>query len=194
MEFKLIIKKINDTLTPEEESIFTVWYNESDSNREYFKKVQNNYQSDIKVINLDNAWKIIDKSITPQKNNKSYYKYAIAASVALLIGIAYFSQTKSIINTLETKPKSTVVEKNSNDIILTLSDGSKVILDDKKNGVVAKQENVVITKDQNGQIRYDENSEDHKGKVSYNWTLNDDYILLLLTDIKNSKLYEKLIS
>ena len=42
MEFKLIIKKINDTLTPEEESIFTVWYNESDSNREYFKKVQNN--------------------------------------------------------------------------------------------------------------------------------------------------------
>ena len=128
MEFKLIIKKINDTLTPEEESIFTAWYNESDSNREYFKKVQNNYQSDIKVINLDNAWKIIDKSITPQKNNKSYYKYAIAASVALLIGIAYFSQTKSIINTLETKTKSTVVEKNSNDIILTLSDGSKVIL------------------------------------------------------------------
>lgn len=168
MEFKLIIKKINDTLTPEEESVFAVWYNESDSNREYFKRVQNNYQSDIKEINLENAWKIIDKNSTPQKSNKSYYKYAIAASVALLIGIAYFSKTKSTINTLETQTENTAGEKNSNDIILTLSDGSKVVLNDKKNGVVANQENVVITKDQDGQIRYDENSEDHKGKVSYN--------------------------
>ncbi|MCP2028407.1 ferric-dicitrate binding protein FerR (iron transport regulator) [Flavobacterium sp. HSC-32F16] len=168
MEFKLIIKKINDTLTPEEESVFTVWYNESDANREYFKRVQNNYQSDIKEINLDNAWKIIDKNSTLQKSNKSYYKYAIAASAALLIGIAYFSQTKSTIHTLETKTENAVVEKNSDDIILTLSDGSKVVLNDKKNGVVANQENVVITKDQDGQIRYDENSKDHKGKVSYN--------------------------
>jgi N utilization substance protein B len=30
-----------------------------------------------------------------------------------------------------------------------------------------------------------------KNRKINNWTLNDDYILLLLTDIKNSKLYEK---
>ncbi len=169
MEFKLIIKKINDTLTPEEESIFAVWYNESDSNKEYFKRVQNNYQSEIEEINLENAWKIIDRKIAPKRSNKIYYKYAIAACVALLIGIAYFTQTNSAINNLVTKTENAAAsEENSNDIVLTLSDGSIVVLNEKKNGVVASQEDVVITKDTDGQIRYDENNDAHTGKPTYN--------------------------
>lgn len=169
MEFKLIIKKINDTLTPEEESIFALWYNESGSNREYFKKVQNNYQSDIEEINLEKAWKIIDQKISPKRSRKTYYRYAAAASVAILIGIAYFAQTKRPINNSVTNTESAAAsQENPNDIVLTLSDGSKVVLDEKKKGFVANQQDVVITKDKDGQIRYDENNEAHTGKPTYN--------------------------
>lgn len=171
MEFKLIIKKINDTLSPEEESVFAVWYNESDSNREYFERVKSNYQADIEEIDLNKAWKAIDKKITPKNNKKSYYKYAIAASVALLLGVGYLTmkQTESFTN-FGIGTENSVVEKSTpnNDVVLTLSDGSIVVLNDKKSGVVANQENVVITKDKDGQIRYDENNKPRNGKVSFN--------------------------
>lgn len=176
MDFKLIIKKINDTLSPEEESIFTAWYDESDANREYFERVKNNYQSDLEPedINLNSAWNTIDKIISPERNRRSYYKYAIAASVALLIGIGYYNTTQrtTSFNSINKEKENTVVEKerqkNSDEVILTLSDGSKVVLNDQKNGVVASQEDIVITKDKDGQIRYEDKNSDHKGKVSFN--------------------------
>jgi len=175
MDFKLIIKKINDTLSPEEESIFTAWYDESDANREYFERVKNNYQVDLEPedINLNSAWNTIDKIISPERNRRSYYKYAIAASVALLIGIGYYkTQRTTSFNSINTEKENTVVEKerpkNSDEVILTLSDGSKVVLNDQKNGVVASQEDIVITKDKDGQIRYEDKNSDHKGKVSFN--------------------------
>ncbi|WP_337965535.1 DUF4974 domain-containing protein [uncultured Flavobacterium sp.] len=164
MEFKLIIKKINDTLSPKEESIFAAWYNESDSNKEYFERVKNNYESEIEEIDLDRAWKAIDKKVSPRKNRKAYYKYAIAASVALLIGVTYFKSSTSTSN----KVIPTVVEKPVDGVTLTLSDGTKVVLSDHKNGVIANQENAVITKDEEGQIRYEGNNTEQKGKVAYN--------------------------
>jgi transmembrane sensor len=164
MEFKMLLDKINDILSPEEEVIFDAWYKESASHRDYFERVQNNYKIEINDfdIDLDKAWSTVDKKISPKKNNRSYYRYAVAASIALLIGVGYFSLTNKVI----TKPQ-TVVEKNSNDITLTLSDGSKVVLTDKKNGVVANDKSAVITT-KDGQIRYDQNNEKHTGKVTYN--------------------------
>lgn len=168
MEFKLIIKKINDTLTPEEESIFAAWYTESDSNKEYFERVKNNYETEIEEIDLNKAWKSIDKIISPKRSRTLYYKYAIAASVVLFIGIGYFTIKNNSATTSGNETENVVVEKSDNDIILTLADGSKVVLNDKKNGVIANQENIIITKDKDGQIRYDEKNTARKGKGSFN--------------------------
>lgn len=169
MEFKLIIKKINDTLSPEEESVFAAWYNESDSNREYFERVQKNYHVDLQPQEIDSekAWQNISELINPQRSLRPYYKYAVAAALILFIGIGYFTQTKT--NTVPTTEKEIVEteKKNSNDIILTLADGSKVVLNEQENGVVASQQNVVITKDRDGQIRYEENGQ-HDKKAAYN--------------------------
>lgn len=171
MEFKIIIAKINDTLSPEEESIFDTWYNESASHREYFERVKENYQIEISEAELDlnKAWQAVDKRISPKKSRKSYYKYAIAASVALLVGIGYFTITKTnVIDSGKGTIENQEAIQNSNDVVLTLSDGSKVILNDQKNGVVASQQSVVITKDKDGSIRYDENNDQHTGKPPYN--------------------------
>ncbi len=166
MEFKLIIKKINNTLSAQEELIFNAWYNESDSNRNYFEKVQNNFQNDIEEIDLDVAWKALDKKTSPKKNRKSYYKYAVAASVALLMGITYFASTTII--TKNKTQQTGINDKPVGGVTLTLSDGTTVVLSDHKNGVVANQENVVITKDKDGQIRYDENNTANTGTAAYN--------------------------
>ncbi|KAF2516693.1 FecR family protein [Flavobacterium foetidum] len=168
MDFKLIIKKINDTLSPEEASIFAAWYNESDSNREYFERVKRNYENDIEYINLGEAWKSINKRISPKRNLRPYYKYAVAAAVVLLIGIGYFAQTTNSVPSVNVEKEVILTNRSENDIILTLADGSKVVLNDQKNGVVASQENVVITKDQDGQISYDDKAAPHPGKAQYN--------------------------
>ncbi|MEL1255935.1 FecR domain-containing protein [Flavobacterium sp. DGU38] len=170
MEFNLIIKKINDTLSPEEESVFAAWYNESDSNREYFERVQKNYHLDLQPqdIDLNRAWENINENITPQRSLKPYYKYAIAAAVILFIGIGYFTRTKNATSDLGSENEVVLANRNQNDIILTLADGSKVVLNNQENGVVASQENVVITKDKEGQIRYEDHNGLDAGKVYYN--------------------------
>jgi transmembrane sensor len=158
MEFKLIIKKINDTLSPEEESIFDIWYNESAENRDYFAKVQNNYQSDIENINLDEAWNAIDRKINPGKNKNHFYKYAVAASIALLLGtgIFYFTKTKEQIIQVVEKPKE--ITPGGNRGILTLSNGKQIVLADisAKDTIAQEGEKaeVTIKMDAKGVITY----------------------------------------
>ena len=158
MEFKLIIKKINDTLSPEEESIFDIWYNESAENRNYFAKVQNNYQSEIEDINLDTAWKAIDRKINPGKNKNHFYKYAVAASIALLLGTGIFYFTKPKEQIIEVAEKPIEIAPGGNRGILTLSNGKQIVLSDiSAKDTIAQEgekEEVIIKMDAKGVITY----------------------------------------
>ncbi|MFH7019190.1 FecR family protein [Flavobacterium sp. FlaQc-47] len=161
MEFKLIIKKINDTLTPEEASIFDTWYNESALNRDYFNNVQNNFENDSKEVDLDLAWKSINDKITPKtsgKNKKAYYKYAIAASVTLLMGSGIFYFTKSKKQIIQVAEKPQEIAPGGNRGILTLSNGKQIILANisAKDTIAkeGKQEEVTIKMSANGVITY----------------------------------------
>ncbi|MGO4773173.1 FecR family protein [Flavobacterium sp. W22_SRS_FK3] len=158
MEFKLIIKKINNTLSPEEESIFDIWYNESAENRNYFAKVQNSYQSDIDNINLDKAWNAINKKITPEKNKNQFYKYAVAASIALLLGSGIFYFTKPREKVIEVVEKPKEIAPGGNRGILTLSNGKQIVLADiSAKDTIAKEgekEQVTIKMDAKGVITY----------------------------------------
>ncbi|MEL1241204.1 FecR family protein [Flavobacterium flavipallidum] len=171
MEFKLIVKKINNTLTQEEEVVFSQWYHQSDDNKVYFEKVKNNYYANLNPdnIDLDTAWYAIKSNIKPQRRIKYYY--AVAASVVILFGLGYFFSTNDSLN--QNVNQNTIVESTSksNEVILTLADGSKVVLNNQNNGVVANQENVTITKDKDGQIIYNDSKQVHNGKPSFN-TLN----------------------
>lgn len=158
MEFKLIIKKINDTLSPEEESIFDIWYNESVENRDYFAKVQSNYQNDIEEVNLDKAWNAIDRKITPQRNKNHFYKYAVAASIALLLGTGIFYFTKPKEQIIEVAEKPIEIAPGGTRGILTLSNGKQIILADiSAKDTIAKEgekDEVTIKMDAKGVITY----------------------------------------
>lgn len=172
MEFKLIIKKIHNTLTPEEESVFDLWYNQSAANRAYFAKVQNNYQTNIKDINLDDAWKAIDKNISPEKNKNQFYKYAAAASIVLLLGtgIFYFTKPKEQIIEVAEKPKD--IAPGGNRGILTLSNGKQIVLSDisAKDTIAheGEKEEVTIKMDANGVITYTINPDADVSKADAN--------------------------
>ncbi|OOV17622.1 FecR family protein [Flavobacterium sp. LM4] len=158
MEFKLIIKKINDTLTPEENSIFELWYNDSQENKKYFAKVQSNYQNEIENVDLDKAWKALDGKNNPEKNKSQFYKYAVAASIALLLGtgIFYFTKPKEQIIQVVEKPKE--IAPGGTRGILTLSNGKQIVLSDiSAKDTIAQEgekEEVTIKMDANGVITY----------------------------------------
>lgn len=158
MEFKLIIKKINDTLSPEEVAIFDIWYNQSAENRNYFAKVQNNYQSDIEDINLDKAWKAIDRKINPGKNKNHFFKYAVAASIALLLGTGIFYFTKPREQIIQVVEKPNEIAPGGNRGILILSNGKQIVLSDiSAKDTIAREgekEEVTIKMDAKGVITY----------------------------------------
>lgn len=84
--------------------------------------------------------------------------WAAAATIALLLGIAYFLNTPSgkeknnIV--LEQVKKNDIAPPQSTKAILTLSNGNKIILDSSSSGTLAVQGSVRIKKMANGQIVY----------------------------------------
>ncbi|RPD96139.1 FecR family protein [Aureibaculum marinum] len=163
MEFKLIIKKINNTLTKEEEIIFNNWFNESKIHQDYFLKVKNNYQKNIDSVNKDAAWMAVNKKIVSKKKNNKW-KYAIAASVALIISASYyyFSSTYNI-----SKKNTTVAQQKikigTDKATLTLEDGSFVALE---KGKTYNSENI----QSNGEkLVYYSSKKETQPKIVYNY-------------------------
>ena len=89
----------------------------------------------------------------------TWLKYAAIVVVAAGLGImAYFRATnKNTVQTLagSNKHLQTDVLPGSEKAILTLADGTKIILDNAANGNLAQQGNAQVVKLANGQIAYD---------------------------------------
>ncbi len=133
MEFKLIIKRLNNKLTPEEEIIFSKWYNEADSHKDYFISVKKNYKKNINHIDIEKGWLSIQKNINIAENTKknNYWKYAVAAaSIVVLISLNF------IFNKEDIQVSDPVIVDNDELILigtdkatLTLEDGSSIVLE-----------------------------------------------------------------
>ncbi|PIA81064.1 hypothetical protein BFR04_15280 [Gaetbulibacter sp. 4G1] len=133
MEFKLIIKRLNNKLTPEEEIIFSKWYNEADSHKDYFISVKKNYKKNINHIDIEKGWLSIQKNINIAENTKknNYWKYAVvAASILVLISLNF------IFNKEDIQVSDPVIVDNDELILigtdkatLTLEDGSSIVLE-----------------------------------------------------------------
>lgn len=129
MQFELLIKKIKNQLTIEEEVLFKEWYYSDKRHQKYFKEVEKNYYKNFEPIRNKEAWASIAKKLNFRKS-KSYRRVAIAASFIALIGIFSFYKFKN--NYPKPIVESSIVtviseEKNGN-AILTLDDGTNVVL------------------------------------------------------------------
>ncbi len=100
------------------------------------------------------------KIAAKQKNAKVvplYRWWAAAAAILVLLTSAYFlwsSSEKDHATPIAKSSKVNDIAPGGNKAILTLADGTKVILDSANNGTITKQGNVTIIKLNDGQLAY----------------------------------------
>lgn len=142
MEFKLIIKKLNNTLTEQENKLFETWYNESKEHRDYFERVKNNYSDTLEEIDVDKeaAWKYLEEKIESLPKQKSaLWKYVAAAGVVLLLSVPLFNR---FLKPSASSPAFVTanIAPGRDKATLTLDDGTQIALE---NGAKYEKENIV---------------------------------------------------
>ena len=163
MEFKLIIKKLNNTLSKEEEIVFSEWYNESKIHRDYFDSVKNNHLLDIDQIDVEKGWLTLKGNLKSGKSKYRFLKYAVAASLLLLLSINFIFNKKEIAKIdVVTVTKESIIQPGTDKAILTLADGSEIVLG---KGSVYKSKSV---KSNDDNIVYSSNDK-KSNKIIYNY-------------------------
>ncbi len=133
MEFKLIIKKLNNTLSKEEGMAFSEWYEESTAHQDYFKRVKDNYQRDGNNTDVQKGWLRLQKQLKTRRLTKGYYKYAAVAVVVISIAANFIlNETPANITQPEIVNNNTI-QIGTDKAILTLEDGSVVALEKGNN-------------------------------------------------------------
>jgi len=97
--------------------------------------------------------------IIPAFAPRLWYQLGVAASILLLIAISLFFYTnRTPINKLALKvvepKKAAAILPGDDKAILTLSDGTEIILEHAKNGILANQAGVSIQKTSDGKLLY----------------------------------------
>ena len=87
-----------------------------------------------------------------------WYQLGIAASILILITTGlYFYKNRTVDVNIAAKvvePTEAIITPGYDKAILTLSDGTKIILEDAKNGILANQAGVSIQKKSDGELLY----------------------------------------
>lgn len=174
----LIRQLMTHDLSPEEQASLKDFINHPE-NRELFIDVAdelNNNDAGVIPYN-EESWKpiisqvmLIDKPAKPGRSYEASFKsvhrihflrtawFRYAAAILLLFGsVVYFRSTnKKPAQTLANGNKSLQadIESGNNKAILTLADGSTIVLDNAANGKLAQQGNAAIVKLSNGEIAY----------------------------------------
>lgn len=136
MEFKLIVKKLNNTLTKEEELVFEEWFSESDSHRAYFAQVEKNYLEFPDAVDSKKGWEEISAKTNskPQSNKNNgngpnYWKYAAAVAAIFILGaLPFFIKEKQQVQNTSILVEKDAIKIGTDKATLTLEDGSNVIL------------------------------------------------------------------
>ncbi|WP_165732516.1 FecR family protein [Polaribacter sp. 20A6] len=164
MEFSLIIKKINNSLSEKEEIEFNNWYSESEKHRAYFKNVKEHKNSKEYLFDKEKNWNSIKSEIKITK--KTNWTYYAAASIALLFSISYLFNS---VNKTKEIPEIVTSSGYNNKAILTLSDGKEVVLskDNKIENLLFKSEdkNIAYKTLENK----DATKKENQAEIAYNY-------------------------
>jgi transmembrane sensor len=129
---------------------------------------------DISQTRADQVYHSIIKSKALEKRPYKFWMIRIAATLLLCLSIGliiYRSYTpqplqKTTIKTAQPKAEDFMPGKNK--AVLTLSNGSEVVLDDTRSGKIASQGSVIIRKLNDGQITYTSADADSKNTSAAN--------------------------
>ena len=150
-------KWLNGTITEQEKKILDEWYdqqlpeklewsNEEDTDEIIRARMFSSLKEELQL----NTRKVISIRQT------RIWAVAAASALLFLISSIYFSQNKPSEQHLTkvTKPSVKADKSTGNKAVLTLADGSAIILDNSPNGTVSKQGGTVVDKTSDGQLVY----------------------------------------
>ncbi|MDE1192603.1 MAG: FecR domain-containing protein [Arachidicoccus sp.] len=170
-QLKIILDKyIEGTCSEEELQVFEQWYKTLD---EYSKEnIPDEYfgnESEYSIKMLQDFLSLKAKNkIQKTKRINLYFKVAVAAIIILGIGTGIFWKLYRVSRSKQT---ITVVRNDAapghDGAVLTLADGSEVMLDSTASGAVAQQAGVQVI-NAKGQLVYNENSTAATTQITYN--------------------------
>jgi transmembrane sensor len=118
---------------------------------------------------------IVETETTPVRRMSKKWLGVAAASVIILLlaGVFYLTKTEATQNRLVKNERASSSLKNDilpggNKALLTLADGSTIILDSAQNGTLSNQGNIKIIKLDDGQLAYDKSAVSGSTEVLYN--------------------------
>ena len=142
IDFEIIWKKINHSLTEDEEQLLSQWLNESASHRRYFDEAKRYYLegSGFKENKTDTerAWRTLrNKGLKVNKRNSRWIVSLSVAVVAIFLIVTFLLPSKKIENKLVKSNKVELIKHGTNRATLILDDGS--VLD------IASSQNLQLT-------------------------------------------------
>ncbi len=155
-EARQLLRKYNQgKCTPEEIALVERWYL-LESSKQNISEDQDDFTAE-----KNQMWHEISEMSGIQTRNKTsriiLWGTSIAAAViiAISIGSNFFKASQPEL--AQTESISKVYDKNpgENKAVLTLADGTKIVLDDIVKGTIAKQGGITISKAADGSIIYD---------------------------------------
>ncbi|MCE7063394.1 FecR family protein [Dyadobacter sp. CY343] len=162
----LIFKYLNGHITAQEQEELDHWITLSESNKALFARLTDRsaLQSEVNAFptaDKAKAWERISLETGFDKPEKSklisglFLRYVAAAVFVLVSGISMYLMLMRI------DDKDTVAIQQAADVapgknkaVLTLADGSEILLDEVSEGEIAMQDNLLITKTDDGQLVY----------------------------------------
>ncbi len=180
---ELIIKHHHHNLTPLEEKELKKWINKDPSNEQLFKELtdeayqhvvlnqMDRYDEEQALAKIMRQAKFSPYATADQTPGPHWRRMAVAAAIAVLLAGVLFTLLFTSPQPEVTKEK---VARNENDIspggnkaILTLGNGSTIILDSLQTGQMTHLGNSRLTKVDSGLLVY-RPSTDNKQKIQYN--------------------------
>ncbi|HEX8019150.1 FecR family protein [Mucilaginibacter sp.] len=162
---QLIAKYMRNELSDQEKLQLDQWIEADTRNQELFKKLTNEHllNNELETFSVNDkaqAWTKIRKG-TGFKNKTGKPRWiAYAAAVVLLAALTItlnkrqdIKHPQSLANQYKDLPPGT------NKAVLTLADGSTIVLDSAKHGRIASQQHAVIKEDENGKVVYEATDE-----------------------------------
>lgn len=161
----LIKKHIQDELTDNEKDQLADWISESEENQKVFEELTNESTLQQAMKDLyefkqarNNSQSASVVSLDSSKTN--WVKYMVAAAVFLAVVCMVWLYTSNrpgkqvAVTKPETKKAIQDIAPGGNKAVLTLADGSTIILDNLQNGLIADQGTTAINKKQDGELVY----------------------------------------
>ena len=163
---ELITRYLAGQYTPAEEQLIAEWYASFEHLPPYFDN-----ENSAEAIDLKAKTKTAIKSMIAgetkhtgkpaiRKSIFTYYRVAAAILIVLIAGLYWmFIKTnptgqKAIVKNALPVNDSANITPGANKAILTLADGTTLVLDNASNGTLAQQNNVQVVKSKDGELQY----------------------------------------